>query len=114
MRTDESYLLDILQAATDLRDATAGLRLQTIIEDRFLQRIVRSCLEDIGEASKKLSNEFKSRYPLIPWSELVSRRNWLAHEYFRVDYGEVWHFIESELPGLIETLRPLVPKERKP
>jgi uncharacterized protein with HEPN domain len=30
----------------------------------------------------------------------VSRRNILAHDYFGVDYDEVWHIIQNDLPEL--------------
>ena len=89
MRRDDSYLEDIYNAATDAREFVAGLHFETFASDRLLQRGVVNCLHDIGEASEKVSKEFKQQHPAIPWKQLVSHRNELAHEYFRIDVPEV-------------------------
>lgn len=111
MRREKEYLHDIYLAANDILDTVGGLQFETFAENRILQHAVKDCLSEIGEASKKLSAEFKRQHPLIPWEELVSRRNRLAHEYFRMDLGEMWHVVENIIPGLIEYLGPLVPPE---
>ena len=40
----------------------------------------------IGEATKKLSDEFKQRYPQIEWRAIGGMRDKLIHSYFGVDY----------------------------
>ena len=109
MRRDESYIEDIYNAAADAREFVAGMRYETFATNRLVQRAVVNCLEQIGEASKRLSTDFKRQHPEIFWQELMTHRNYLAHEYFRIDFGQVWLMVEDVLPGLIETLRPLLP-----
>jgi uncharacterized protein with HEPN domain len=110
MRRDSEYLHDIYLAACDLYDAVGGLDLDTFARLRMRQHAVKDCLLEIGEASKKISPEFKGQHTLIPWDEFVTRRNRLAHEYFRMDLGEMWHVAQNIIPGLIEYLKPLVLK----
>ena len=38
----------------------------------------------------------------IEWRAIKSFRNFLIHEYFKVDSGEVWTTIQNDLPGLQE------------
>ncbi len=68
-------------------------------------------LEIIGEASAKISKDFRKAHSEIPWREMVGLRNRLIHQYFRIDYGIVWDTIHKDLPKLIEIIEPLVPKE---
>ena len=108
MRRDEEYLYDIYLAADDINRSVVGLKFDVFTENRILQHAVKDCLLEIGEASKKLSSEFKAEHSIIPWKEFVTRRNRLAHEYFRLDLGEMWHVVENDIPGLIDYLKPFV------
>jgi uncharacterized protein with HEPN domain len=58
----------------------------------------------IGEASKRLSDAFRSRHEDIPWADLRGMRNILIHEYHRVDLQEVWHTARHDLPILHQQL----------
>ncbi len=111
MRRDEAFLLDIKIAATEALEFVGNQSLEELINDRIRLRAVINCLHEVGEASKKLSNDFKRQHPLIQWQDLVTHRNDLAHEYFRMNYGESWHIIKNILPGLIEYISPLIPPE---
>jgi uncharacterized protein with HEPN domain len=50
---------------------------RTDIQDATAYRLLA-----IGEASKDFGDDIKSRYPNIPWREILAMRNFLAHEYF--------------------------------
>lgn len=52
-----------------------------ISDERLSRAIVRS-LEIIGEASKRIHPDVKSRYPFVDWFKITGLRNRLAHEYF--------------------------------
>ena len=57
-------------------------------------------LADIGEASSKLSPEFKEAHPEIPCAKAVGLRNVLAHEYFGTDLSIVWETVTQRVPEL--------------
>ncbi len=54
----------------------------------------------LGEVVEKLSPELMSSYPNIPWPQVKSFRNIIAHNYFGIDAEEVWQIIHKHLPGL--------------
>lgn len=54
--------------------------------------------EIIGEASKKISPDFKSRYPDIEWKKIAGMRDKLIHDYIGVDLWAVWAVVEDILP----------------
>jgi uncharacterized protein with HEPN domain len=39
----------------------------------------------MGEASTKISQATREKYPELPWREMVGMRNRLIHNYFDVD-----------------------------
>lgn len=65
----------------------------------------------LGEAARQLSESFRTENPRVPWQRLVSLRNEIVHEYFRVDPEALWEFVTSELDGLERTLRALSAKK---
>jgi uncharacterized protein with HEPN domain len=69
-----------------------------------------SAVEIIGEAARRVSQEFKQQHPEIPWARIVAQRNVLAHEYGEVDPTRMWRLVVEHLPELIEQLEPLVPE----
>lgn len=111
MRRDDAYLLDILIAARKAIQFVEGIDRKQFEENELVQNAVMRPLEIIGEASAKISKDFRKSHTEIPWNEMVGLRNRLIHEYFRIDYGAVWDTIQKDLPNLIEIIEPLVPKE---
>ena len=57
-------------------------------------------LEIIGEATKRLSEDLRSRHPQIPWRRIAGLRDVLIHDYMGVDIEKVWLITQHELPKL--------------
>lgn len=70
-----------------------------------LKRAFSRSIEIIGEASKKLSPEFKSENPAINWRAISGMRDKLIHEYFGVDYLIVWDAATHKSKELIDFIR---------
>jgi uncharacterized protein with HEPN domain len=71
-----------------------------VINDAILCRAIIRSLEIIGEASKKLDDEFKAEHPYVEWRKMAGTRDRLIHDYFGVDYDIVWDIIQTKLPDL--------------
>jgi len=67
-------------------------------------------MEIIGEASNHISNETKSKFSEIEWSQIVGMRNVFVHEYFGVDSSLVWQIIKNDLPDLKEKVQEILNK----
>jgi len=50
--------------------------------------------------------EFRIKYPQIPWKEIAGMRDRLIHFYFGIKYELVWHTIEDVIP----VVRPVIQK----
>ncbi len=114
MSRDISYFLDILIMARDARDFIKDIDKEIFLSDKKCQYAVIRCLEVIGEAVKRLSEEARKTYPDVPWSSMAKMRDLLIHAYARVDLDEVWDTVEHDMPPLISVLEGIVPPEEKP
>lgn len=57
-----------------------------VVDDAVLCRAIIRSLEIIGEASKKLDEEFRSSHPEIEWKKMAGTRDRVIYHYFGVDY----------------------------
>lgn len=62
----------------------------------------------IGEATKRLSKDFREQHSTIPWKEIAGMRDVITHDYNEVDLDEVWTAINENLPQLLDYIEPLV------
>lgn len=81
----------------------ASLTVKIEKQDAILRRITI-----IGEATKRLSKEFREQHPTIPWKEIAGMRDVITHDYDEVDLDEVWTVINENLPQLLSYIEPLV------
>jgi uncharacterized protein with HEPN domain len=77
-------------------------------KDMVIDAVLRN-LEIIGEASKNVSEDLRSRYSDIPWGKMVGLRNVVIHSYFGVDLSIVWEIITKNIPEV----KPLIEKVLK-
>jgi uncharacterized protein with HEPN domain len=77
------------------------------LEDAKTQSAVLHQLLIIGEAVKRISLEFRSEHPEVPWKLIAGTRDKLIHFYEGVDLEEVWKMVASDLPELIRLIEPL-------
>ncbi len=65
-------------------------------------------VEIIGEATYKLTKEFRSDNPQIPWKMMEGMRHVLVHDYYRISPEKLWDTIEQDIPSLVELIKALV------
>lgn len=109
MKDNKVYLQHILDAIGIVESYLEDVEKEDFVSEKGLVQdgVVRQ-LEIIGEASKGLSEEFKSSHPEIPWKEISGMRNKVIHEYFSVDLLEVWNTAKLDLPDLKNKIQNIV------
>jgi len=98
-RTVLQYLDDIFEAISNIEDDTTGISFEEFVADRRRKDAVIRNFEVIGEAAKKLSPDFRNRYPAVAWKQIAGMRDVIAHRYFHVDYEVIWGIITRTVPG---------------
>lgn len=102
-RDDKTLLRDMIEAARSAVSAIEGSeKAAALAADHVRALGLVKCVEIVGEAAGRLSADLRARHPEIPWSQINGMRNRLVHEYFDIDYEQVWKALTEELPPLIE------------
>jgi uncharacterized protein with HEPN domain len=106
---------DPLQRVRDILDATRAIR--TFVEGmdessfrsdrRTLDAVLRN-LTVIGEAARHIPEQFRARFPEVPWLEMSDMRNVVVHEYFGVDVGILWQTATKDVSELEAALGAVV------
>ncbi len=104
MKEDLLYIEHILGCINNILDYTKGLTVNDFSENQMIQDAVIRNFEIIGEASKKVSVQFKETYSEVPWRAMSGMRDKLIHDYIGVDVIVIWKTIEEDLPFLKELL----------
>ncbi len=109
MKNDAVYLEHILDATKQIEGYVRGMTYETFLATRLVQDGVIRQFEIIGEATKNLSDGFRSSHDVLPWKDMAGMRDKLIHQYFGVDLSAVWDSVENDIPlikeKLIEMLR---------
>ncbi len=92
------YLQDMEDSMRHIFEFTQGLDFQSFKKNRLVVDAVIRNFEIIGEASKNVPDNIKSKFPNIPWKNMYKLRNIISHDYFGIDYEVVWKIITGYLP----------------
>lgn len=109
-KDQEVYLLHIIEAIESIEKQVQGLTEEQFYDSELIRGFVERKLEIIGEAAKRISEEFKDHYPHIPWTEMAGMRNILIHEYDDVDNTIVWDTVTQHLLPLKKQLEKILPE----
>ena len=103
---DRQIAKHILRHCAELMNTVERFRTSKEIfkHDHVFNNACCMSLFQIGELSKRISEEFKSIHADLPWSEMRGMRNLFAHEYESVDKELLWETIISDIPALYRQL----------
>lgn len=104
---DDIVLKDIINAAQLSAKFVEGSNKDSFLDDWKTRSAVLYQLTVIGEAVKRLSDEFRARHSHIPWALMAGMRNHLVHAYDLVDWDEVWKTATKDIPDLLKKIEQL-------
>jgi uncharacterized protein with HEPN domain len=111
MFRDEATLIDIISSARWVKLFVAGLTKEQFLSDIKTQSAVLYQLLVMGEAVKRLSREFRSLHPEVPWQLIAGMRDHLIHGYDVIDWEEVWKTATRDVPDLLTQIEHLYPED---
>ena len=107
----KEYLRHIQDECQFLVSVTNNLTYSNFIQDETLKRAVVRSLEIIGEATKKISADFKVKWTLIEWKNMAGMRDRLIHDYIGVNYTIVWDVVINKIPPIFSQISAYLTEE---
>jgi uncharacterized protein with HEPN domain len=101
---DIELIKHILEETSFILNHTKNLSREDYLSDEVLCRDSIRSIEIIGEATKKLSDEFKSKHSSIEWKKIAGTRDKLIHDYYGIDYDIVWDILTTKIKELHQYL----------
>lgn len=105
MDRDKLYKHHIVDAAEKIRTYVSDVNLDQFAHNQLLIDAVLRNLQIIGEAAKRLSEDFKNSKKEIPWKKVTGMRDVIIHDYTDVSIKIVWDTVTVDLPPLEKLLR---------
>ena len=68
-------------------------------------------IQIIGEATKRITEDLRAKYPQIPWKQITGMRDKLTHDYFGVDIKGVWKTTQEDIPILKKEITTVIRQE---
>ena len=111
MQRDHSCLFEIVRACQAVAGFIVGCDERAFRASDLLRSAVARKIEIVGEATRRLSPDFRAAHPQVPWRQIAGMRDRLIHGYDDIDWGKVWTVAAEELPALEKTLSWLLASE---
>jgi uncharacterized protein with HEPN domain len=113
MSRDNQTLLDLARSARLIIEFQQGIDKTALANDIKTQSAILYHFLILGEAVKRLSPEFRTQYPEIPWSSIAGMRDKLIHNYDEVNLDRVWKTAQTDVPNFLAMIEPLLPVEEE-
>src|SRR5208283_1021609 len=103
-KDDLVYVGHMLDMARKAQGKTQGISRRQYDADENLRIALAHIIQVIGEAARKVSQEYRDAHPEISWKAIVGMRHKVVHDYLNIDEDIVWQTASQELPILVSQL----------
>ena len=106
MKSTRDYLTDILLYIVRIEQATQEGKAAFLTNPIQQDAVIRE-YEVIGEIAKRLPPDLLASQSTVNWKTIKNFRDFLAHNYDRVDLNVIWDAV-ADLPALREATEALL------
>lgn len=95
---DKERLLHILESIDRILESE--VKIEEVKEFSISYYGIVKLIEIIGEATYKLTKEFKETHPATPWAQIERMRHVLVHGYYTISLDFIQEVVIQDLPVL--------------
>ena len=104
MNNDKSRIEHMIEHSRRILTMLQDISAEQFYASQTLIEAVSFNFAVLGEAASKVSAELRNRYPSIPWRTITGMRNFLIHEYVKIQPQYLWETAQNDLPPLLADL----------
>ena len=99
MKSIDTLLSDMIDAIESIESYHVS-SFENFLDDEKTQDAIMYNIIILGEAAKRIDQEFQDEHPEIPWASIIGTRNVIVHGYDQVKLQIVWDILSKDLPSL--------------
>ena len=102
---DNATLKKMIDIIDKIQSYIIGLDYNAFVQNDMIVEACAFNFGQLGELSHRLTDEFQSDTPNIPWKAIYGMRNKIIHDYDGVNLKVIWETITEDLPELRNQLK---------
>ncbi|MCX6735563.1 MAG: DUF86 domain-containing protein [Candidatus Parcubacteria bacterium] len=103
-KDNHAYLHLILDATRKIQEYLGQMSLNDFLIDSKTESAVIMQIQIIGELSKKIPEEIRSKID-VPWKEISGLRDMVSHDYFSLDVEAIWNTATKDVQELEQKIK---------
>ena len=111
---DRQILLHIMKHCNEVAETVQRFSASKALfmSDHVFYNACSMAIFQVGELSKRFSEEFKAVHNHLPWNDMRGMINLFAHEYESVNKELLWETVQTDIPNLYDELKIILYAER--
>lgn len=97
---DSERLKHIQAAINNLVNNSSKYSLEELLADPIAYYGFVKLVEIIGEATYKLTKEYRADHPEVPWDVMEKMRHILVHDYYSINPEQLWDTVRIDIPEI--------------
>ncbi len=108
-KSNQIYLDDLLVSAKKIQEYTQDLyAAHELAQNEMILDAVLRRVQIMGEAVKRLSQEYKDNHPDLPWRQIAGLRDVVVHDYDEIIVDQLWEVVKNRIPNLVKEIEKIV------
>jgi uncharacterized protein with HEPN domain len=110
---DKQHLMNIADAIDEIEAYVQGENYEAFALDDMSKEAVTRLMQDIGGATKLLSDDFKASYGDVDWNAFIGLENAMYDQAYEVENEAIWSIIKNDIPILRQQVTDLAANLRE-
>ena len=111
MKEFRFHIKYILESIQMIKQYTENVSQEEFLKTEQLQDAIIRRLEVIGEAAKKMPDDFRKQYSNVPWRKMAAMRDVMAHDYMTLSMDVIWLTVVNDILPLESEIAEIIKKE---